>query len=254
MVKFARCAGLLLPLLCGGLSSAQAPSQSPPKKELAPDEIIKAFASKESEFYEAWMQYTYRQSANIQIVSVNGYPSKERMSIVSDVIFRDDGSREVRVTQRSGRLKSVLWTDADSEVINNLQPFALTAKDLSLYDLKYEGKERVDELSCYVFSVKPKSTRGGRLYFQGKIWVDDQDLQVVRTVGKPVPQKRNEQFPDFETIRQMVDNKYWFPVWTHADSTLHFDQQAVRIEETITYEDYRKFGAKTKIEFGPPKP
>jgi outer membrane lipoprotein-sorting protein len=254
MVKFARCAALLLSLLCGGFSGAQAPSQSPPKKELAPDEIIKAFASKESEFYEAWMQYTYRQSANIQIVSVNGYPSKERMSIVSDVIFRDDGSREVRVTQRSGRLKSVLWTDADTEVINNLQPFALTSKDLPLYDLKYEGKERIDELSCYVFSVKPKSTRGGRLYFQGKIWVDDQDLQVVRTVGKPVPQKRDEQFPEFETIRQMVDDKYWFPVWTHADSTLHFDRQAVRIEETITYEDYKKFGAKTKIEFGPPKP
>jgi outer membrane lipoprotein-sorting protein len=246
--------GLLLSLLCGGMSSAQAPGQAPPKKERTPEEVIKAFSAKESQFYEAWMQYTYRQSANIQIVSVNGYPSKERMSVVSDVIFRDDGSREVRVTQRSGRLKSVLWTDADTEVINNLQPFALTEKDLPLYDLKYEGKERVDELTCYVFAVKPKSTKGGRLYFQGRIWVDDEDLQVVRTVGKPVPQRRDEQFPEFETIRQMIDNQYWFPVWTHADSTLRFEQQAVHIEETITYEDYRKFGSKTKIEFGPPKP
>jgi hypothetical protein len=176
------------------------------------------------------------------------------MSIVSDVVFRDDGTREVRVTQRSGRLRSVLWTDEDSEVINNLQPFALTAKDLPLYELKYDGKEKVDELNCYVFSVKPKSTRGGRLYFQGKIWVDDEDLQVVRTVGKPVPQKRDNQFPDFETIRQMIDDKYWFPVWTHADSVLRFETQSVRIEETITYENYKKFGSKAKIDFGPAKP
>jgi hypothetical protein len=199
------------------------------------------------------MQYTYRQNAIIQILSVDEQPSNERMSIVYDVVFRDDGTREVRVTQKSGRLRSLYWTEADSEVINNLQPFALTAKELPLYDLKYEGKEMVDELNCYIFSVKPKSTKGGRLYFLGKIWVDDQDLQVVRTVGKPVPQKDNK-FPDFETIRQMIDGRYWFPVWTHANSVLHFETMNVRFEETITYENYRKFGTKATIDYGPARP
>ncbi len=254
MVMYAKVAFVLIFFLSAGPSVAQTTGKTPPKKDPAPEEIIKAFSAKESEFYEAWMQYTYRQNAIVQIVSVNGYPQKESMSIVSDVVFRDDGTREVRVTQRSGRLRSVLWTDEDSEVINNLQPFALTAKDLPLYELKYDGKKKVDELNCYVFSVKPKSTRGGRLYFQGKIWVDDEDLQVVRTVGKPVPQKRDNQFPDFETIRQMIDDKYWFPVWTHADSVLRFETQSVRVEETITYENYKKFGSKAKIDFGPPKP
>jgi hypothetical protein len=121
-----------------------------------------------------------------------------------------------------------------------------------LYNLKFEGKEKLDELSCYVFSVKPKTTKGGRMYFDGKIWVDDQDLQVVRTVGKAVPQEKNEQFPEFETIRQIVDKKYWFPVWTHADSKLHFPGQTVRVEETITYEDYRQFGSKANIKYGEP--
>lgn len=252
-MKCAKTAAVLIFLMAGTLRAAQTPVQSSPKKDPSPEEIIRAFSAKESDFYDAWMQYTYRQNAVIQILSVDGQPSKERMAIVSDVVFRDDGTREVRVTQRSGRLRSVYWTEADSEVINNLQPFALTAKDLPLYDLKYEGKEKVDELNCYVFSVKPKSTRGGKLYFQGKIWVDDQDLQVVRTVGKPVPQKDNK-FPDFETIRQMIDDKYWFPVWTHANSVLHFDTQSVRVEETITYENYRKFGSKAKIDFGTAKP
>ncbi len=238
-------------------AQAPAPNQVPQadaRRNLTPEEIIQAFSARESEFYDAWMQYTYRQAAQIRILSVNGYPSRERMSIVSDIVFRDDGSREVRMVQKSGGLRSVGWTKEDTEVINNLQPFALTAKELPLYDLKYEGKEKVDELECYVFSVKPKRTKGDKIYFQGKIWVDDRDLQIVRTVGRPVPQRRDNQFPDFETIRQMVDDKYWFPVWTHADSTLRFDRQTVRVEETITYDGYKRFGSKATIEFGPPKP
>lgn len=244
----------LILALTGGLQGSQAPVQQAQKRDLPPEEIIRAFSAKESEFYEAWMQYAYRQSAAVAVVSVDGYKTQERMSIISDVVFRDDGTREVQVVQRSGRLRSVLWTESDTEVINNLQPFALTSKDLPLYDLKFEGKEKIDELTCYVFAVKPKSTKGGRLYFQGKIWVDDQDLQIVRTVGKPVPQKRDNQFPEFETIRQMIDDKYWFPVWTHADSILRFETQSIRVEETITYKDYKKFGSKARIEFDPAKP
>jgi hypothetical protein len=236
------------------LGAAQPSQQADTNKELAPEEIIKAFAEKESAFYEAWKQYTYRQIAEIRIVSVDGVPSRERMSLVSEVVFNDDGTREVRLVQRRGGLRSVGWTPEDTEVINNIQPFALTSDELPLYNLKYEGKERVDELDCYVFSVKPKNTRGDRLYFQGKIWVDNTDLQIVRTVGKPVPQKRENQFPEFETIRQVIDDQYWFPVWTHADSRLRFPGQTVHVEETITYEDYKRFGSKATIDFGPTKP
>ncbi len=250
----ARIAVILTFLCAGALSLAQVQTPPPSKQDLSPEEVIKAFSAKESSFYEAWMNYTYRQRAAIAILSVDGQPTNEHMTIVSDVVFRDDGTREVHVVQRSGFLRSVLWTDSDMEVLNNLQPFALTVKDLPLYDLKYAGKEKVDELNCYVFAVKPKSTRGGRLYFQGKIWVDDQDLQIVRTIGRPVPQKRDPQFPDFETVRQMIDDKYWFPVWTHADSTLHFDTLTVRIEETISYDDYKRFGSKAKVLFGPTQP
>lgn len=242
--------------LLGAISGRALPSQQAQKKELSPAEIIQAFSAKETEFFEAWMQYTYRQSADIRILSVNGTPLRDHLTLVSDIVFRDDGQREVKLVQKSGRLRSLGWTEEDTEVINNLQPFALTGKELSLYDLKYEGKERVDELNCYVFGVKPRSTRGVRLgrYFEGKIWVDDQDLQIVRTVGKPVPQAHQNKFPEFETIRQVIDEKYWFPVWTHADSRLRFDNGTYHIEETITYEGYKRFGSKATIQYGPTKP
>jgi hypothetical protein len=236
----------------GDQAPAQPKAPAAAKKDLTPEEIIRAFSAKETEFYEAWKEYTYHQTADVSILDVNGMPKRERMTIISDVVFKDNGVREVRVVRRAGNLQSVIFTLKDEEVINNLQPFALTDKELPLYNLTFEGKHQIDELNCYVFSVKPKTMEKNRLYFEGKIWVDDQDLQIVRTVGKPVPQKKNEQFPDFETIRQMIDEKYWFPVWTHADSKLQFARDSVHIEETITYEKYKHFGSKATIKFGDP--
>ena len=254
---------LVLALLAAGISWAPTPVQSQsaeqskaqPAAQLAgdlpPEEIIKKFSQRETEFYEAWMQYTYHQVAEVRVVSVNGIPKNEKMTTISDIVFKDNGTREVDVRRRAGDLHSVVYTMEDEEVINNLQPFALTEKELPEYNVKYEGKEKVDELNCYVFSVTPKTLKGNKMYFEGKIWVDDMDLQIVRTVGKPVPQKKNNRFPDFETIRQMVDGKYWFPVWTHAESDLHFSSDTVHIEETITYADYKRFTSKTTIQFEP---
>jgi hypothetical protein len=254
-------ASILAWILLGGHFALTKPQQaSPPgaqtadKADLTPEQIIRKFAEKEAEFYEAWMQYTYTQTATIRVLSVDGVPQKETMTIVSEVIFNDDGTREVRTLRRSGRLRSVTFTEEDKEVIDNINPFALTTRELPLYNLKYQGKERVDELDCFVFSVKPKNIKRGRLYFEGKIWVDDVDLQVVRTVGKPVPQSRDNLFPEFETIRQVIDDKYWFPVWTHADSQLRFPGQVVRIQETITYDDYKKFSSKATIQYETPAP
>ncbi len=236
-----------------GETAGQAePPQAQRPGDLSPEEIVRRFSAKESEFYEAWMQYTYHQTAEVKVVSVNGMPKNERMTTTSDIVFKDDGAREVRVVRRAGDLRSVVYTMQDEEVINNLQPFALTEKELPLYNLTYQGKEKVDELNCYIFSVKPKSVKGTRMFFDGKIWVDDKDLQIVRTVGTPVPQKKNNQFPQFETVRQMIDRQYWFPVWTHAESDLHFQRDNVHIEETITYADYRRFGSKATIQYGAP--
>jgi hypothetical protein len=237
-----------------GQAATKSASQTTSAAELTPEQIIQKFSEKESEFYEAWMQYTYIQTALVRILSVNGTPQKETMKMVSEVVFNDDGSREVRLLERSGRLRSVQFTDEDKEVLDNIQPFALTAKELPLYNLKYEGKEKIDELNCYVFSVSPKKEKAGRMYFKGKVWVDDQDLQIVRTFGKAVPETRDNKFPEFETLRQVIDDKYWFPVWTHADCKLNFTDQVVRIEETITYDDYKKFASKSTIKFGTPLP
>ncbi|MEZ5366282.1 MAG: hypothetical protein R2748_29090 [Bryobacterales bacterium] len=121
------------------------------------------------------------------------------------------------------------------------------------YDIDYIGTEKIDEIDCYVFSIKPKELEKGKRYFQGQAWVDQLDLQIVKTYGKGVGQlKKNEdnQFPAFETYRQQIDGKYWFPVYTRADDVLHFRNGDVRVKMIIKYEDYKRFGSDVDIQFG----
>ena len=246
----ARVATAFLLLLYSALSPAREQTRKPGSRELPPEEIIKAFTAKETDFLDAWNQYYYRQIASVKVLSDDGVPSKEAMTLVFEVVFLDSGKREIRLVERTGHLRSVMWTPEDQDVITNFQPFVLTSRDLPSYELKYEGQEHVDELDTYVFSVRPKFIAEGKLYFQGKIWIDDTDLQIVRTIGKVVPQKDSPQFPEFETIRQLVDSKYWFPVWSHSDSVLEFTKptpRRVRVEETVTYENFRRFTSSVTV-------
>jgi outer membrane lipoprotein-sorting protein len=268
-------AAAVVVVLCGaGLRAA----------DLSPAEIIRRFSAKESEFKVARQSYTYRTRMTVQVLDRNGDVSEERALLI-ETYFTNEGTREQRTLLDEGGLRSVILTQEDIDDAANIQPFVLTAEDLPEYDVEYRGKEKADELDTYVFSVKPRHMEKGKRYFEGKIWVDDQDFQIVKTDGRAVPQTRQSKFPRFETIRQMIDKKYWFPVWTMADERLKFEGQGqrgpsggtglpfpipgrrggtrggwpgygseVHIREIITYEDYKKFEVKANIKFGTPSP
>ncbi|MGA8761418.1 MAG: hypothetical protein WB562_00895, partial [Candidatus Sulfotelmatobacter sp.] len=123
------------------------------------------------------------------------------------------------------------------------------------YNILYAGQQQEDELHCYVFDVAPKEIVGKKRYFQGRIWVDDHDFQIVKTYGQGVPEtvdkkkrgKEEHLYPKFTTWRSQVDGLYWFPTYTRADDTLHFQVQEVHIREIVKYEDYKRFGSNVKI-------
>jgi hypothetical protein len=150
-------------------------------------------------------------------------------------------------------LRNLTLTPQDEQDLRNVQPFVLTTEDIGKYDIRYVGKQKLDEIDCYQFTVAPKKMLKGERYFEGDIFVDDRDLQIVKTYGKGVGLlKKNEdnQFPKFETYREQIDGKYWFPTYTHADDTLHFRDSSQRIRMTVKYENYKRFGADTSITFG----
>jgi len=190
----------------------------------------------------------------VEALDDSGVP-EGKYELVSDIIFSPDGKRTEKVVFAPVSTLSdyLLLTPEDEQDLRNVQPFVLTTDEIPEYDIQYLGKQNVDEISCYVFSVKPKKLIRGKRYFEGQIWVDDRDLQIVKTYGKGVGQlKRNEdqQFPMFETYREQIDGKYWFPTYTHADDTLHFKDHPQKIRMLVTYKDYKRFVGKSTIEFG----
>ena len=217
-----------------------------------PEEIIKKFAQKETEFQEIWQSYTYTQRILFQVLNNSGRAREERQMLV-EVYFTTDGERKTRVLEDRGSLRSVKVTREDIQDAIDLQPFVLTTKELPNYKIKYKGEERVDELDTYVFDVKPRKIKKGQRYFKGRIWVDDLDYQIVKTRGKAVPDYAENKFPAFETIREQIDGQYWFPTWTEADDILSFggafNKHNVHIRELITYQDFKKFEVDASIQY-----
>ncbi len=215
-----------------------------------PEEIIERFAQSESEFRDVWQQYTYRQHILFQVLGPGGVVREQRQ-VVLDVFFTRDGKRGTRTVSDRGRLKSVGVTEEDMSDATSLQPFVLTSEEIPEYRITYRGAERVDELDTYVFDVEPRRQEKGKRYFKGRIWVDDQDYQVVMTRGKAVPDYRNNKFPQFETVREQIDG-FWFPTWTEADDFLHFGRgNSVHIRQLITYSNFQRFEVDTSIRYEP---
>ncbi len=216
------------------------------------EEVIQRFAGKETEFARARDNYTYRQTVRIQELDDDGVV-RGRYEIVSDIIFTPEGKRIERVVRAPvSTLRNILLTPEDEQDLRNVQPFVLTSKDIPKYNVTYLGTQKVDELDTYAFAVKPKTMESGQRYFEGQIWVDQRDLQIVKTYGKGVGvrKKNNDnQFPRFETYRDQVDGKFWFPVYTRADDVLHFQTRDQRVRMTVKYEDYKQFKSQTEIEY-----
>jgi hypothetical protein len=213
---------------------------------LTPEQIIHKLALKETECKQARDQYTYQQSVKIQVL--NGFDVVGEYEQVSDIVQDDKGRRVERV--RYAPQSSIGMTKEDFANIRSVIPFMLTSDELPEYQVVYRGQQHVDELDTYVFDVAPKLIQKERRYFQGRIWIDKDDLQIVKIYGKPVPevritrpkkQKHLEEnlFPHFTTYRELIDG-HWFPTYSRADEVLHFSNgQDAHYRMTVKYTGYQ---------------
>jgi hypothetical protein len=253
-------------------AAAQSPSSTPPQQGSTPappattaapatptmvngipvDDIIKKFAAHESEFRIARNNYTYKQSVDIQEALPGDDQASGEYQMDSEIVFTPEGHRYENVTYAPpSTLKLLMLTQQDMDDIENIQPFILTTEDLPKYDVTYVGQEHIDYLNTYVFRVAPKKIEKNQRYFQGTIWVDDQDFAVVKTDGKAVPDiishGQQNLFPRFITYRENIEGKFWFPTYTHSDDLLHFTGGDIRQRMTIRYADYKYYGVNITI-------
>lgn len=250
--RFGSLGATLIVLLGTSLTIGYGQSQIP-APGIAVEEIIRKFAEKEKEFKLARENYAFRQEIKVQELS-----DSDRVvgtyELTVEVSFDEKGRRTEKVVfAPPPTLKNLQVTPEDLQGFREIQPFVLTSDEVGKYDLKYGGKEKIDEIDSFVFEVSPKKIEKDQMYFEGKIWVDDKDFQIVKTYGKQVidtRKKDNENlFPRFETYREQIDD-YWFPTYTRAVDTLDFQSGKQKIREIIRYGNYRKFQTSVKLRFG----
>lgn len=204
------------------------------------DDIIRKFTAKETEFRQALNSYAFKRDALIQTIGMGGQVTGEYHR-VSDFTFDNQGNRFEKINFfPMPSFPGV--TQEDLEDLGGVNPFALEAAKISQYSLKYVGKERIDELDLYVFDVAPKITPDPKKrdrYFIGRIWVDDHDLQIVKSKGKAIPETKTNKFPVVETYREQIDGKYWFPTYAYADDDLIYENGTdMRIRMQVKYSDF----------------
>ncbi len=248
---------VFVPLSPSGVALAQQqtaatakPSGSTEKVDV--DRIIRTFSAKETEFQRALNQYGFKRDAVIQTIGMGGQISGEYRR-VSRFVMDDTGKRFEKILLfPMPTITDVSVTTEDLEDLGGVNAFALESSQINKYNFTYVGKERIDELDVHIFDVAPKvmpdPKKTKERLFQGRIWVDDQDLQIVKARGKGVPETKNSKYPTFETYREQIDGRFWFPTYTFADDELVFGSgQVVRMRMRVKYTDFEKLTGKVRV-------
>lgn len=215
------------------------------------ERIISTFTAKETEFRKALNSYGFKRDALIQRIGMGGQVTGEYHR-VSTFTFDDQGNRYEKISFFPMSTMGENISQEDIEDLGGISPFALEPEKITKYNFRYVGKEKIDELNLYVFDVSPKVVPDPKKIkerlFLGRVWVDDQDLLIVKTKGKGVPETKNNKFPIVETYREHIDGRYWFPTFSYADEELIFDNgEPLHIRMKVRYFDFTPARATLKV-------
>ena len=210
---------------------------------------MKLVAERETATVAERNEYMYRQTVTVQELDTRG-GARGEFKEIRDIIFSPEHERtEQTIGKQENNLKFLRLTDEDYQDIRDIQPIVLTQDRLWNYETRFRGDENIDDVECWVLEVKPRQILGSQRFFDGLMWVDKKDYNIVRMEGQAVPQlistKDENLFPRFTTIRKPVDGKHWFPVYTYADDMLPFRTGPQRIRLRISYSNYKRFSVES---------
>jgi hypothetical protein len=221
----------------------EAEPEAPPS--LPEAEIVKRFSQKEDEYILSRTHYSYRKTIRIQEFGADGQPSGEFVLVTQPGRDAEGKLFEKVVEKPHSTLPHLFLRAEDLDGLQRIPAFPLTTSQLAKYDLKYLGKEQVDEIDCYIFQAKPKGVERVKAYFDGILWVDAKYLEVVKTHGKWVTDQGDVHtiadlpFSLFETYRENVDGKYWFPSYSRSDDTLNVKGLEIPVRIVIKWTDFK---------------
>lgn len=218
-------------------------------QEEPPPNLAKLAAHRETETEAERNEYMYRQAVILEELDNRGL-ARGQYKETREVIFSPEHERTEQIVGKAeNTLQNLKLTPEDFADIRNIQPLVLTEERLWNYETRPRGDENVDGVDCWVLQVSPRQILEGQRLFDGMVWIDKKEYNIVRMEGQAVPQiintKSENVFPRFTTIRKPVDGKHWFPVYTYADDSLPFRSGPQRIRLRITYTNYKRFGAES---------
>jgi hypothetical protein len=90
--------------------------------------------------------------------------------------------------------------------------------DRRAYNFAYVRREFLGEIRCLVIDIQPKEGSGnGR--FLGRVWVEDQDYNVVRFNGTYYPAPRFNYYLHFDSWRLNLQPNVWLPAYIYSEES-----------------------------------
>jgi hypothetical protein len=234
--------------------------EPPAPPSLPVEEIIRRFSQKEDEYLKSRSNYGFRKSVRIQEFGPDGGAIGEFLRVTEYQKLADGRVAMRAIEKPQSTLQGVYFAPEDLDALDRIPAYPLTSGQLAKYDLKFIGRELVDEVDCYIFQVKPRMVERAKAYFEGVVWVDAQYLEVVKTYGKWVTEQGDTRgiaqlpFSLFETYRENVDGKYWFPNYLRSDDTLHTKEGDIPVRLVIKWTDFKPAGAAQSVPTASPSP
>jgi hypothetical protein len=235
-----------------GVEAAAPPS-------LPPEQIIQAFAKKEELYFSTRPQFAYRKTIRIQEFGPDGQPSGEYIATYDAVRSGDGKLYEKAITAPQTSLQYLSFEPEDAQALTHIPAFPVTVDQLSKYNVKYLNTEKVDEVDCYIFQVSPKTLERQHALFDGVVWVDQKYLEVVKTYGRWINDLGEVHPPSlpftiFETYRENVEGKYWFPDYSRSDGMYKMKDRDIPVRVTIKWTNFKPFPATQVNQDSPPPP
>ncbi len=227
--------------------STKFPTPPPPSKPetsaLPPEEIIRRFAAKEDEMIRAIRGYTFQKSIRVEEIGPGNKPAGQLEVVTQQRISPEGKLFEKPVSRQASTLQHLDLQRGDSDLVAQAPMFPLSTAMLPKYEITYGGKQQLDDLTVFYFTIKPRALERAHAYFSGVVWVDEQDFVIVKTMGKWVTEtgdvtSSNLPFTVFETYRQQVGKNLWFPAYSRSDENFQSGDVSVPIRIIIKWTNF----------------
>jgi hypothetical protein len=218
-----------------------------PKPEPPPipvPEIIKRFSENEQAMLLAHAGWGYKKVVRVEELDDDGKPAGT-FQFTTELTQLPDGRSYERELKHPETSLNVLNLEPESlSPLLKIPPLPFIPAQLVHYDINYVGRQKLDELNTYIFRVEPKQVERQRAYFKGVIWVDDQDFVIVKSMGHWVTElgeisTDNFPFKYFDTYRENVQGKIWFPSYLRSDDSVNTKHGLVHVRLIVRWEDYK---------------